>query len=126
MNGHAAARVALRAAQSEADQSVGAVTVESGLVTSRTRPRGGSGIRGHAPRAGRGSGGLETRDRRVNRVPVDPGSDMVTAGLDELGDDDDNMQGSSLMKLRNLVSPVVLAGPSLEFEIDNRPPVLVC
>ncbi len=37
---------------------------------------------------------LETRDRKVNPVPVVRDTDMVTAGLEELGDDDDDMQGS--------------------------------
>ncbi len=94
VDGKAAARVALRAAQSQAYQSVGAVTVGSGLVTSMTRPREAeaSPAREPEPRAGRGSRGLETRDRTWNRVPVDPGRARGTDGLNGLGDDDD-MQG---------------------------------
>ncbi len=93
--------MALRAAQSEADQSVGAVTVDSELVTSRTRPREAEAFpaREPGPRAGRGSRKLETRDRKVNRVPVDRGRAMVTDGLDEHGDGDVDRQGHSQQEL---------------------------
>ncbi len=91
----------LRAVQWEADQRVGAVTVERGLVTSRTRPREAeaSPARKAGPRACQGSRGLETRDGKVNRVPVDRGTDMVTDGLDELGVDDEDIQGPSQQEL---------------------------
>ncbi len=83
--------MALRAAQSEAAQRVGAVLVESGLLTSRTRPRG------------RGSRGVETRDRKVNRVPVDHGRAMVTDGFVELGVDNVNMQVHSQQEMAHMM-----------------------
>ncbi len=69
--------------------------VESGLVTSRTRPREAEAFpaREPGPRAGRVSRGLETRDRKLNRVPVDRSRAMVTDGLVALGDDNVDMQG---------------------------------
>jgi hypothetical protein len=49
-----------------------------------TAARGGSvPLAGAGPIAGRGSRGLDTWDRKVNRVPVDPRMAMVTE-LDEL------------------------------------------
>ena len=82
-----AARVALWAAQAEAAQGVGAVTVGSGVVTSRTRlcevetsPPRESGPRG----VGRGMQAQATQHRKVNRVPEDTTTARVTEGLDEL------------------------------------------
>jgi hypothetical protein len=75
------------------DQGSYAVTVGSGLpaATSRARPREaveGSPEREHGPRVGRGG----TRNRKLERGPVDPSTAMVTDGCDELWDDDD-LQG---------------------------------
>ena len=80
-------------AQAGPEQGVGAVTGGSGLVVSRTRPREGeaSPAREQGPSAGRGTRGLETRERKANRVSVDPRRTMA-ADLDERGDEED-MQG---------------------------------
>ncbi len=78
----------LRTAQAEAGQGVGAVTVRSGLVTSRTRPREAQASRARepGPRVGRGARGSESGYGKENRVSVDPGMAMVANRLD--GDDD--------------------------------------
>jgi hypothetical protein len=53
--------------------------------------RGGSVARaGAAVSVGRWIRGLGKRDQKANRVPVDPSTAMVTDGLDELRDDDDD------------------------------------
>jgi hypothetical protein len=88
------------AAQRGPDQGVDAVTVGSGLpgATSRTHPREaveGSPEREPGPRAGRGGlRGKATRDRKLDWVPGDPSTDLVTYGFDEPGDDED-MHGPS-------------------------------
>jgi hypothetical protein len=83
VEGKAAARVAIRAAPFNA---------ESGSATSRTRPRDAEA----SPAREQGPRGLDNLDRKVNRVPVDHGTAMVTDGLDELGDDDVDRQGQPL------------------------------
>ncbi len=54
-------------------------------------------------RVGRGLRRLETRNRKVNRVPVRPSTDMVTDLFDQLGDDDDDMQGPSKQEMAHLL-----------------------
>jgi hypothetical protein len=58
-------------------------------------PGGGSASSG----GGRGGRAFETRDRKVNRVQVDPGTDMLTDGLDERGDGDDDMPEPSYQEM---------------------------
>jgi hypothetical protein len=68
-------------------------------------PRTGVGATGQAGVSLRGS---ETRDRKANRVPADPGGLMVTVGLDELGDDDDDMQGHSQQQMAHLREDIAI------------------
>ncbi len=64
-----------------------------------------SGSRG---RFGRGIRGPEIRDRKANRVLVDPGTAMVTVGFDELRDVDDDIQGHSQQEMVHLRVDMVI------------------
>jgi hypothetical protein len=63
----------------------------SGLATSRTRIRDAAEAypaREQGLRSCRGLRALETPDRKVDRVPVLPGTATATDDLDECGDDE--------------------------------------
>ncbi len=67
-----------------------------------------SPAREQALRVGPGLRALKTRDQKVNRVPVDSGTDTVTDGFDEPGDDDDGMQGPSRQIMVHLLGDMVI------------------
>ncbi len=51
--------------------------------------------------------GLEIRDQKVSRAPVDTGTDMVIDGCDDFVDDDD-VQGPSQQETVHLLGDMVI------------------
>ncbi len=49
-----------------------------------------------------------TRDRKLERVPVDPSTALVCDDLDEHGDDDE-MQGPSQQEVAHLLEDMVIS-----------------
>ncbi len=72
------------------------------MVPPRTRGRReavASPAQKYGPHDGRGLQAQETRDRKENRVPVDPGTVMATDDLDEPGDDGHDRQVPSQLHI---------------------------
>jgi hypothetical protein len=89
------------ASQSGADQGVGEVTVGNWLAASRTRgcEVEASPVRVAGARVGWWIQPLETRDRNAHRVPVDPGTAIVT----------DDRQGASQQEREHILGDSVIS-----------------
>ncbi len=97
------------------------MTVGSGLrvASSRTRPHDeakGSPEWEHGPLVGRGRIRAKlTRGRKLTWVSKGPRKDIVTAGFDEPGDDDD-MQGPLQQDMSHLLEDMAILGSDIEEE----------